>query len=54
MLLRHSLGLKEEASAIDNAVESVLDDGIFTVDLSKENFVSTVAMGNAIASKISS
>ena len=54
MLLRYSLGLQEEASAIDKAVESVLDDGIFTVDLSKDNFVSTVDMGNAIASKISS
>ena len=54
MLLRHSLGLTEEASAIDKAVESVLDDGIFTVDLSNDNFVSTVDMGNAVASKISS
>ena len=53
MLLRHTLGLKEEASAIDKAVESVLEDGIFTVDLSKDNFVSTVDMGNAVASKIS-
>ena len=52
MLLRYSLGLQEEASAIDKAVESVLDDGIFTVDLSKDNFVSTVDMGNAVASKI--
>ena len=53
MLLRQSLGLKEEASAIDKAVESVLEDGIFTIDLSKDNFVSTVDMGNAVASKIS-
>ena len=54
MLLRHSLGLKEEASAIDKAVESVLGEGVFTVDLSKDDFVSTVDMGNAVASKISS
>ena len=54
MLLLYSLGIQDEASAIDKAVESVLDDGIFTVDLSKDNFVSTVDMGNAVASKISS
>lgn len=33
MLLRHSLGLAEEAAVIEAAVDKALDDGVFTADL---------------------
>jgi len=33
MLLRHSLGLTEEAAVIEAAVDKALDDGVFTADL---------------------
>ena len=52
MLLRHSLDLNEEALAIEQAIENVLNDGIFTADLSKSNTVSTSTMGNKIVQKI--
>ena len=52
MMLKHSLNLIEESNDIENAVEEVLSDGIFTADLSSEDHVSTDEMGNAILSKI--
>ena len=52
MLLRHSLDLNEEAIAIEQAIHNVLNDGIFTADLSKSNSVSTSTMGDKIAQKI--
>ena len=52
MMLKHSLNLIEESNDIENAVEEVLNDGIFTADLSSEDHVSTDEMGNAILSKI--
>jgi len=52
MLLRHSLDLNEEAIAIEQAIQNVLNDGIFTADLSKSNSVSTSTMGDKIAQKI--
>ena len=52
MMLKHSLNLIEESNDIENAVEEVLSDGIFTSDLSSEDHVSTDEMGNAILSKI--
>ena len=52
MLLRHSLDLNEEALAIEKAIQNVLNDGIFTADLSKSNTVSTSTMGDKIVQKI--
>ena len=58
MLLRYSLDLDEEASAIENAVKKVLEDGIRTRDIlprEKSASVKTVgcaAMGKAVADRI--
>jgi 3-isopropylmalate dehydrogenase len=54
MLLRYSLGLEEEAAAIENAVTQVLQDGLRTGDIAKagEATVGTIAMGDAIAAAI--
>ena len=52
MMLKHSLNLVEESNDIEHAVEEVLNEGIFTADLSSEDHVSTDEMGNAILSKI--
>ena len=52
MLLRHSFDLTEESIVIDQAIEEVLDEGIFTADLSKSKSVTTSVMGDAIAQKI--
>jgi 3-isopropylmalate dehydrogenase len=56
MLLRYSLGLDEEAEAVEAAVEQALADGKRTRDLAGagENAVSTAAMGGAIASIVRS
>ncbi len=50
MLLRFSLGLEEEANAIDNAVEKALEDGYRTADIAKEgeDVTSTSKMGDVI------
>ena len=52
MMLKHSLDLVDESKEIENAVEQVLNDGIFTADLSPHDHVSTDEMGAAILSKI--
>lgn len=58
MLLRYSLDLDEEASAIENAVKKVLEDGVRTRDIlprEKSASVKTVgcaAMGKAVADRI--
>ena len=54
MALRYSLNLDNEADSIENAVQSVLDDGLRTKDiLSKgKKEVSTSQMGDAIISKL--
>jgi 3-isopropylmalate dehydrogenase len=52
MLLRYSLGLEQEAQAVESAVRKVLDDqsigglGLRTKDLG--GFVKTMEMGDAI------
>jgi len=51
-MLKHSLQLVQESNEIENAVESVLNDGIFTADLSSDDHVSTDEMGTAILTKI--
>jgi len=52
MLLRHSLGLTQEAAVIEAAVEAVLDDGLRTRDIMEDGgrLVGTREMGDAIAS----
>jgi 3-isopropylmalate dehydrogenase len=54
MLLQYSLGLEEEATAIEDAVTKVLQDGLRTGDIAKpgETTIGTAAMGAAIATAI--
>lgn len=54
MMLRYSLGLAVEANLVENAINSVLDDGYRTYDIMSEGMkkVGTVEMGELIASKV--
>ena len=54
MALRYSFDLEKEADSLENAVQSVLDQGLRTKDiLSKgKKEVSTTQMGDAIISKL--
>ena len=54
MMLRYSLGASEAATAIDNAVEGVLDAGIRTPDIASPGMptVGTAEMGSAIADAV--
>jgi 3-isopropylmalate dehydrogenase len=54
LLLRHSLGLEDEAQAIENAVGAALASGCRTADLAQahENPLSTQEMTSAIKSKL--
>ncbi len=54
MLLRHSLGLEEAASAIEQAVNQVLLDGLRTGDIAEpgEACIGTQEMGTAVANAI--
>jgi 3-isopropylmalate dehydrogenase len=54
MMLRHSLGLEEEAAAVERAVEGVLADGYRTPDIAGDGgeVVSTVGMGDLIAGRV--
>jgi 3-isopropylmalate dehydrogenase len=56
MLLRHSLGLDEEATAIEDAVTQVLIDGLRTSDIAEagQPVVGTRDMGIAVAACIAS
>jgi 3-isopropylmalate dehydrogenase len=58
MLLRHSLGLEEEAKAVEGAVLAVLQEGYRSADLStsatlESQRVGTKQIGNLVASRIS-
>jgi 3-isopropylmalate dehydrogenase len=55
MLLRHSLGLQQEAEAIEAAVEQTINAGYRTEDLREEGktVLGTGAMGNQIVQTIS-
>jgi len=55
MLLRHSLGLKEEAGAIEKAVEATLDAGYRTADIAGAGCqaVGTREMGDRISERLS-
>ena len=53
MLLRHSLDLTEEASAIETAVERVLSDGLRTADIARGGeSIGTKAMGAAVLERL--
>lgn len=54
LLLRHSLGLEEEAKAIEAAVEKVLDEGFRTSDIWAEGCekVSCTRMGDLVAERV--
>lgn len=54
MLLRLSLGLEDEANAVEQAVSGVLEQGLRTGDIARrgEPVVSTSAMGEAIAAAV--
>ena len=51
MMMKYSLGLSEEADAIENAVKKVLDTGWRTADIGKE-YISTSEMTDRILSYI--
>jgi len=54
MLLRHSLGLEDEARAVEGAVEAVLAEGYRTKDIHGENttLVGTAEMGERVVERI--
>ncbi len=55
MLLRHSLGLEDEARAVENAIASVISDGGRTADIatSDDRILGTVDMTDAVIRKLS-
>ena len=54
MMLRYSLGLEDAAAAIENAVETTLAKGIYTLDIAtdKDKAVGTAAMGDAVVAHL--
>jgi 3-isopropylmalate dehydrogenase len=54
MLLRHSLGLQDEASAVERAVEGVLAEGYRTPDIAGDGgeVVGTSGMGDIIGGRV--
>lgn len=54
LMLRYSFGLEEEAKAIENAVQSVLQDGYRTIDLVQEGQIpiGTKEMGDRIVAAL--
>jgi 3-isopropylmalate dehydrogenase len=55
MMLRYSLGLKQEASAIEHAVQNVLEAGLRTADINTAGgarLVGTAEMGTEIAHRV--
>ncbi len=53
MLLRHSLGLETEATAVETAVEAAVSDGFLTRDLHPANAVDTATAGSAVLERLS-
>jgi 3-isopropylmalate dehydrogenase len=55
MLLRHSLGLEDEARAVENAIASVISDGGRTADIatSDDRILGTAEMTDAVIRKLS-
>jgi 3-isopropylmalate dehydrogenase len=54
LLLRHSLGLEDEARSVEIAVETALAKGARTRDLAAENALSTAGMGEAVLAALES
>jgi len=52
MLLRHSLGRDDVAQALENAIYTTWESGIFTKDLSPENYVSTTQFTHTVLASI--
>ena len=52
MLLRHSLGLENEARAIEAAVSAAIDEGILTGDLGAAKPVNTTQLGDAVRARL--
>lgn len=52
MLLRHSLGLLEEATWVEKAVWAALDGGARTADLGEEASMGTRQMGDAVLAQL--
>jgi 3-isopropylmalate dehydrogenase len=52
LLLRHSLGLENEAAAVERAVEAALASGARTGDLGGDKALSTAGMGEAVISRL--
>lgn len=53
MLLRHSLGLEDEAAAVEQAVAAALDDGLFTADLAAQGrALSTSQAAQAVLARL--
>jgi 3-isopropylmalate dehydrogenase len=54
MLLRHSLGLEEEAGAVEQAIAEVIRDGGRTADIAThgQDILGTAAMTGAILAKL--
>lgn len=52
MALRYSLGLEDEAAALERALENALADGARTRDLSRDNPLSTDEFGYCVLSKL--
>jgi 3-isopropylmalate dehydrogenase len=52
MLLRHSLGLRREADAVERAVAAAISDGVRTADLDSSRPASTREMGDAVRARI--
>lgn len=54
LMLRHSLGLGEEADAVEAAIQGVISDGMRTADIAApgESAVSTTAMADAVIQKL--
>lgn len=54
MMLKYTFGLSEASNAIEKAISNVLENGIFTADLTgnKSSAVNTVTMGNEIISAL--
>ena len=54
MMLRHSLGLEDEAAAVERSVEGVLADGYRTPDIAADGgeVVNTTKMGDVIAGRV--
>jgi 3-isopropylmalate dehydrogenase len=52
MLLRHSLGLEEEARSVEKAIDDAITAGARTADMGTDKPISTTEMGVAVLSRL--